>query len=880
MPRIPLGVSLESRDGTLTKDARVYNGIVEQRGDQFDLRLRPGIDDLGLVNAGVAQLLYSWNGIQMVTGDVLSNGTISTIVSSPAQDTLMTTNDNLPMTAQETGNGAATALLMFKNRTQAWTVNRSGTVADVTFADNMGAATYAISSLTRVSNTATAVLATDPGFEVGDSVTVAGADQAAYNGAVTITAVTAGSSTPARDVPITSLTRSGTTATAVAVGHGLTTATAYVISGANESAYNGSKTITKIDADTFTYTVTVTSAAAITGTWNTSDKAAAVTLSGGNLTASSNPADSAFAGVRGTVSKSTGQWAFEVTVGSFPTDTYCYIGIANSTQTLTGDVDSNPTNAWIYRSAKAASGALKHGTTSISVASYTTGDKIGIAFDGDADTVSFYKNGAYQGAFTGITGTVYPFFSSYDGSGAGTSAVAVTANFAGAFTYNYDSPNSPATGSPIITDPAVTVNPSFSYAVAGNPATPATGTITVSTDGGTVPGIPYINGYFCVMDVNGVIWNSSIDDPTTWEALNFVTAQYEAGGGKALARSQSYLIAFKEWSTEFFYDRQDGATGSPFSPVDNGFTKIGCAAGYSVAEVDGQLAWVAQTRQQGRSVYMMDGLTQRKVSNPDVERVLNADNLLNVYSYGLKQDGHVLYVLGLPSSSLTLVYDVTANHWGVWSSLAVGSTVSVTSIVRDGEFATVTATAHGLEDGQPCKIAGADQAGYNGFFLASVTDDDTFSIKVSDATPTPATGTITVAPLTETYFKFTRYVNHEGSNLLLHESDGHLYQMVSQRKQDDGIPINLSTRTVRIDGGTLDRKRIGSIRVVGDPVNDYALMRWSDDDGVTWTKFRFVDLSSIRPELRRCGAFRRRVIEFKTIANAAVRVSALEFDIK
>jgi hypothetical protein len=46
-----------------------------------------------------------------------------------------------------------------------------------------------------------------------------------------------------------------------------------------------------VDADTFTYTVTVTAYAAITGTWNPADKAAAVTLSGGNLIASSSPND-------------------------------------------------------------------------------------------------------------------------------------------------------------------------------------------------------------------------------------------------------------------------------------------------------------------------------------------------------------------------------------------------------------------------------------------------------------------------------------------------------------------------------------------------------------------------------------------------------------
>ena len=41
-------------------------------------------------------------------------------------------------------------------------------------------------------------------------------------------------------------------------------------------------------------------------------------------------------------------------------------------------------------------------------ASWTTGDTIGVAFDADAGTLTFYKNGASQGtAFTGLTDGPY-----------------------------------------------------------------------------------------------------------------------------------------------------------------------------------------------------------------------------------------------------------------------------------------------------------------------------------------------------------------------------------------------------------------------------------------------------------------------------------------
>ncbi len=54
--------------------------------------------------------------------------------------------------------------------------------------------------------------------------------------------------------PITSLTAVGTAVTAVSAAHGYTTGNSVTISGASPNAYNGTKTITVSDVNTFTYT--------------------------------------------------------------------------------------------------------------------------------------------------------------------------------------------------------------------------------------------------------------------------------------------------------------------------------------------------------------------------------------------------------------------------------------------------------------------------------------------------------------------------------------------------------------------------------------------------------------------------------------------------
>ena len=78
--RIPLATTIESRDGTLTRDAKVKNGIVETRGEDVSpiVRKRPGLTDLGLVRAGAAQLLYYWFGkVRTIIGDTFCGGNLS-----------------------------------------------------------------------------------------------------------------------------------------------------------------------------------------------------------------------------------------------------------------------------------------------------------------------------------------------------------------------------------------------------------------------------------------------------------------------------------------------------------------------------------------------------------------------------------------------------------------------------------------------------------------------------------------------------------------------------------------------------------------------------------------------------------------------------------
>ena len=423
---------------------------------------------------------------------------------------------------------------------------------------------------------------------------------------------------------------------------------------------------------------------------------------------------------------------------------------------------------------------------------------------------------------------------------------------------------------------SVTDSTHFDYEVTGAPTTPATGTITATGGRTTVPGVAYLDGYFFVMDANAVIYNSGLNDPTAWGALDFVTAAIEPGGGVALAKSQNYLIAFKEWSTEFFYDAGN-PTGSPLSPVLSAFTLVGCAVGESVAELDETVYWVSKARQKGRAVHKMVGLQQQLVSTPDIDRILATSDLSSVYSYGVKLSGHSFYVLGLRDIDVTLAYDATAGTWAQWSSLTAQTPKSCT-LTQTGGVATAACTAHGYADGAAVTIAGATPSDYNGLKQIRVTSADSFTFSIASSAASPATGTITAAGYDEGYFRYAHYVAAAGRDLVLHETTGALVEITPDAYTDDGAPIALKLRTGKLDSSNENYKSLGQIRVIGEKQGSEAMLRWSDDDYATNSACRPVDLSSAQARIRRCGAYRRRSFEVLHIADLPVQLEALELD--
>lgn len=115
--RLPLSADLLTRDGTLTKDARLVNAFNDDGG----VTKRPGNIDLGLVDTGVAQLLWYFNLPYAVIDDTLSSIIITgDVATSTVVAALSPITADLPLTAQTNGEAQSQQQLFIKSNDQAW----------------------------------------------------------------------------------------------------------------------------------------------------------------------------------------------------------------------------------------------------------------------------------------------------------------------------------------------------------------------------------------------------------------------------------------------------------------------------------------------------------------------------------------------------------------------------------------------------------------------------------------------------------------------------------------------------------------------------------------------------------------------------------------
>ena len=204
-------------------------------------------------------------------------------------------------------------------------------------------------------------------------------------------------------------------------------------------------------------------------------------------------------------------------------------------------------------------------------------------------------------------------------------------------------------------------------------------------------GIAYLDGTLYVMDtsLNG-IRGSTIQDYTTWPALNIVSTGNAWGAGVACYRHLNYILGFFQKALQVYYNAGLAPPGSPLAPLPNASFLIGCLSPKSIVSMADVTIFVGTSTAGNKAVYMLSGLSLTIISPSSVNNYLQLHSVVTRVkssedawiAYTLVDKGHVLYVLKVREYTVneagtaytgfrdlkTFVYDFTSQEWSIFTT--------------------------------------------------------------------------------------------------------------------------------------------------------------------------------------------------------------------
>ena len=183
----------------------------------------------------------------------------------------------------------------------------------------------------------------------------------------------------------------------------------------------------------------------------------------------------------------------------------------------------------------------------------------------------------------------------------------------------------------------------------------------------------FIDSFFIINDPanSGRFYISGSYDGTTWDSLQFSTAERNPDELSCIKVSDRTLFLIGTHTTEMWYNSGQG--NMPFTPRQNGFMQWGTVAPHSVVEASGNVLWLAQNDEGVGKVVMSSGGTPKVVSTmgiaAEIEKLTKLDD---AYGFAYQHQHHTFYVLTFPTDKRTFVYDLSTNMWHEWASKSTG----------------------------------------------------------------------------------------------------------------------------------------------------------------------------------------------------------------
>ncbi len=199
----------------------------------------------------------------------------------------------------------------------------------------------------------------------------------------------------------------------------------------------------------------------------------------------------------------------------------------------------------------------------------------------------------------------------------------------------------------------------YVYTIAGS-------TFSTITDGNFPNGattVAFLDGRFIINKFNTrQFYVSASYDGLTWTPVIFGTKESSSDILTCVQDLNGFLILFGNTSMEVWQDV--GAAPLQYARINGASQTWGLAALYSRAYLANTLVFLGQNQQGGVQVLMLNGYTPVRISNSDIENIINSFIVYqDAVALTYMVDGHMMYQITFPSGGRSFLYDALTGFW-------------------------------------------------------------------------------------------------------------------------------------------------------------------------------------------------------------------------
>lgn len=350
-----------------------------------------------------------------------------------------------------------------------------------------------------------------------------------------------------------------------------------------------------------------------------------------------------------------------------------------------------------------------------------------------------------------------------------------------------------------------------------------------------------LNGRLYVLGQDGQLYASDEGNPSAWNALNVIQANYSPDAGMLLDVHHKHLAAYGANTIEYFYDAAN-PTGSPLAKRQDIVHEVGTIDEDTLWTDNNVTFFVGISRTGGLSVYVMAGFQITALSSPEIDSFLTTSYMKenkHFHASGAVVGGRVFYFLTVYQGTTevepltTLVFSGTEKlkTWGTWE------------LMHDGidHFPLVSWTLSTSSTTTKGMLSNGD--------IVTFQDD------------------LNPEDLTLAFGVYESGIYESGIYL---ESGG------------VGTPIEIEAVFGAKDFGTMNYKRMDSVRLTGNKTEESQTLTLyaSDELNTDWVEVGSFDMSIPGERVNRLGSFRQRNLKLVGAPNERIELSGLEPEVK